>query len=257
MRNRIQFSLTIIILALGVAITPVFSTPITITDMYHGADDHGYGDIIGKNHLYSVQSMDVHFGSGQLMIDVYSRYFDNIGSDQTGLGDLFISTDGWNPFGSSPYASDDASNGESWEFGLKLDNYGATSGNLFLYDMTPSNSATLSFAPSGYIWRDGQEVRVNTGNASLLSSTAGSWSIHNNGTLGDDTDDYMRFMLNNTTYNSYFSGVQNYGFHWTMTCANDVIEGGAVIPEPSTVLLLGLGLVGIGGYARVRRNKRS
>lgn len=257
MRNRIRFSLTIILLVLGVASHPVFSTPITITDMYHGADDHGYGDVIGKDHLYSVQSMDVHFGSGQLMIDVYSRYFDNIGSDGTGLGDLFISTNGWNPHGSQPYLNDDASNGESWEFGLKLDDYGATSGDFFLYDTTPANSAVLSFAPSGYIWRDGQEVRVNASEANLLFlGSAGTWSIQDNGT-SVDTDDYMRFMINNTAFNSYFAGVQNYGFHWGMTCANDVIEGGAVIPEPSTVLLLGLGLIGVGGYARVRRHKRS
>ena len=29
------------------------------------------------------------------------------------------------------------------------------------------------------------------------------------------------------------------GFHWTMQCGNDVIEGAAPVPEPATMLLLG------------------
>ncbi|MBN1841875.1 MAG: PEP-CTERM sorting domain-containing protein [Deltaproteobacteria bacterium] len=50
--------------------------------------------------------------------------------------------------------------------------------------------------------------------------------------------------------------LEELGFHWTMTCANDVIEGAAPVPEPATMLLLGTGLVCFAGFGRKRFFKR-
>jgi len=37
-------------------------------------------------------------------------------------------------------------------------------------------------------------------------------------------------------------------------CANDVMGGGAPVPEPATMLLFGAGIIGLAG-SRIRRNK--
>ncbi len=40
--------------------------------------------------------------------------------------------------------------------------------------------------------------------------------------------------------------------HWTMSCGNDVLEGSANVPEPSALLLLAVGLLGLLGGRRLR-----
>jgi len=220
----------------------------TITDTYYGADAHGYGDIIGNATLFDISKMEVTFSSGTLTVDIYSRYFNNIGASSTELGDLFISNNGWHPYGIAPYLSDNSSNGEKWEFALVLDNHIGNSGTAKLYSI---NQGTIenSNAPAGYTWRDGQEVLFKP-SAGQNPLGTGTWQIYNLGTELD-TDDYLRFQI---SYNNW--EVQDaLGFHWGMTCANDVIEGAAPVPEPATMLLLGAGLIGLAGIGRKRLRK--
>jgi hypothetical protein len=53
---------------------------------------------------------------------------------------------------------------------------------------------------------------------------------------------------------SSFTPYHNITFHTTYQCGNDNLMG-AAIPEPSTVLLLGSGLIGFGVIARMRRKR--
>jgi len=131
---------------------------------------------------------------------------------------------------------------------LVLDSHSANSGMLSLYAVNPNNIVN-SFAP-GYIFRDGQEVQYNP--AEQLALATGVWSISGLGTPGDDSDDYLRLQV---TYGNW--GVTDaFGFHWGMTCANDVIEGAAPVPEPATMLLLGTGLIGLAGLGRRKFKKK-
>jgi hypothetical protein len=223
----------------GMVTADAQSAPIVILDTYiGGTPTHSYytgQDIIGSAELFDISRMEVSFLPAETMtIDIYSRYLNNIGAYWTQLGDLFLSTDGYQ------------GEGEQWEYALKLDNHlpTTTSGTISLYGVQTAN-IVMSSAPSGYIYRKGQEVQY--GPAGQTSLATGSWTLNNIG--GTDTDDYLRFTL---AYD--FGNVSTYGLHWGMTCGNDVIEGAAPVPEPSAMLLFGVGMIGLGGVLRRKLN---
>lgn len=230
--------MTTIVLAgwTGLTAANAQAAPIVIEDTYIGgtATHSSYvgKDVIGDANLFDVSRMEVSVLPGNtLRVDVFSRYFDNIGIYETQLGDLFLSTVGYR------------GEGESWEYVLKLDNHlpDTTSGTVALYEVQ-ATGIVMSSAPAGYIYRAGQEAQYDPAGQSSLAT--GSWSLHNVGGL-TDTDDFLRFTL---AYD--FGPVSSYGLHWTMTCGNDVIEGAAPVPEPSAILLFGVGMMGLGGVLR-------
>lgn len=237
--QKLYATAIVLTVSLGMITTGAQAAPIVIQDTYIGgtATHSNYDglDIIGDAALFDVSRMEVSFLPGNTMtIDIYSRYFDNIGDYGTQLGDLFLSTNGYQ------------GEGEQWEYALKLDTYlpniaSTTSGSTALYSVQTANIITSS-ALSGYIYRAGQEAQYNP--AGQTSLATGSWSLNNIGGL-TDTDDFLRFTI---AYD--FVGVSTYGLHWGMTCGNDVIEGAAPVPEPSAMLLFGTGLMGLGGILR-------
>lgn len=224
------------------------SYAVMITDNYVGGvpNNASYvgADVIGDANGFSISSMDVSVTGTDLVVTIYSNYFDNVGLYQTALGDLFISDNGWNPYGAAPYINDDAAHGEVFEYAAVLSDHGDTgsshsmigaSGTLSLYSVVAS-SVVLSSAPGGYIYRAGQEVQYNPGNQQALVS--GTWSISDiGGGIGA-----LTFVL---PVASIAGVTTDLGFHWAMSCANDVIEGAAPIPEPTTFVLFTVGLLGL------------
>lgn len=232
------------------------SATTTIVDGYHGGTANNpfwaNSDVIGLNEHWDVNKMEVTLDTENNLVTVavFSQFFDNVGRRGVELGDLFISTNGWNPFGTAPYNQDDASNGEQWELAAVLDDHGPSlptseelgvsylgkSGSLAVYEVLPGN-IELANLPGGD-FRQGQEAQYNPGQQAALFT--GRWEI-----TDILNDPYDVLTLTFAVSPDFFSLFTNFGFHWTMTCGNDVIEGGAEVPEPATVALMGLGLMGL------------
>ena len=115
-------------------------------------------------------------------------------------------------------------------------NYLGHSGTFGIYAVQAQN---VQLSAAGGIYRADQEVRYNPGNQAALGF--GTWSILD--VVGSEYDQ-LTFTFNFPAGVNFGSDL---GFHWGMTCANDVIEGraGAAVPEPMSLALLGSSLGGL------------
>ena len=143
---------------------------------------------------------------------------------RTDYGDLFLSLNGWTP------------NTEVWEYvfdtsaGKLYDIQNAQDHILWSDDVYGERYNTQSY-------RHGQEVEIDPSN---LVAVADGSALKTNGIYS------MSFDISKWKLTPDFS----LAFHWTMGCANDVIEGVVSAPEPSTMLLLGGGLLTLFGFRR-------
>jgi hypothetical protein len=240
-------SLSAFVAFCGLFVSSANAAPIVIPDNYIGAGaTHSSWlnqDVIGDVSKFGVDQMLVQVSGGQLSVAIDSSYYNNVGLWGTDMGDLFISTDGWNPFGgSAPYLNDNAQNGENWEYAVVFErtptppnatvSLVGASGLAHIFQIPNPQSIILSSAPEGYIYRANQEVRLNT--SGLTPVASGSWAI----TALPGIFDRLTVEIPLSAFANLSDTV---GLRWTMTCANDVIEGSAAVPEPLTASLLTLG----------------
>jgi hypothetical protein len=67
---------------------------------------------------------------------------------------------------------------------------------------------------------------------------------------GSEDDSFYRVVTFDLDALGFYVG--HFDAHWTMSCGNDVVEGGATVPEPSPALLLLGGLLALIGSRKMR-----
>lgn len=245
----------------GLLVATAAATPITVDDDYVGGtggwgDDNPdtsqlTGDVIGDENTFGVDSMTVTQNDSYFNFDIKTNFVGNQKNyfgDDIGYGDLFLGSS-WTPDGSSSdgYASDEAFS-SVWTYALVLDNRGGQGGDLLLYKMNENNTSTVSLSndfmePTANGYRKNQEVALNLG-------AEDSELIYNTQTVGSWTEDVASNLLK-MEIDLAGTGLldsDSLAFHWTMYCANDVIEGEvdvASVPEPGLLTLLGVGFAGL------------
>jgi hypothetical protein len=252
MRKFFTFWVAIGTLCCSLSLASAYTITDTGASAYWGGAVHnstptGYGDVIGSPY-FNVDSMTVTRSGNNWAVAIAGPYFANrlTGIDSgfpsmLGPGDLYINSTGWiatqGPAGH--YETDTFNSSEGWNYVITN---GAEGWGLYSLDYSTIKYTNVdSLNPGNYIYRTGQAWR---------GGGVGD-------KIGDATYDPTGTGLNITfnSGNEFFA--DDVGFHWTMQCGNDVVEGkaNAPVPEPGTMILLGSGLIGLAGYGRKRFRK--
>jgi len=228
------------------------------------SNDHMGGD------AYDIYSMAVSRVNGMMTVKINTKFVNYNTQSNIDFGDLFMSTEGvnggpvWDPTGNAGngYTGNNGDNafttGTQWDYvydlggagrqltGNNINNSSAQLHELNDYDLNDASDEDnfkygTSRDPGTHLYRVEDE-------SAAYANSFGGGSVETS-----TSNNYLQFVFD--VSGTQLATAEQIAFHWTMSCANDIIQGVAdfskKVPEPAAVGLLLLGLTGI-GFARRR-----
>jgi hypothetical protein len=266
MQKRLLYGIFLIVFLNALFAGSIFAGSITIDD-FVGDDANSYwggtlagpynplpddfGDVVWDSQLsdYSVDSLTATLSPDGATTTVvltgsyFYSYLNGYSSTSTfSPGDLYISSGGWQVSDSSGwhYDTDTFTQNEGWNYVISFSP--DASGTFYNLDYSSIDFTNTGGLGENYYYRSDQAWRGGYGTAAGSGATATLFG----GTAENGYNDASLTF----TFPS-IGDPSTMGFHWTMRCGNDVVEGGGnPVPEPSTMILLGTGLLGIFGVGR-------
>lgn len=280
--------IAVVLMAVSLSATAVAAVKNTSGSIADSGATQYLGARLGSNNAWSTSSKDSMTNDNTDLLKGFSYSYNEVTKAMTITvnegsfredstyknGDLFLH---FNLNSVSEVASSGAdrsdlsgsSKGIDWNdgFGFVFDTQSSKIyGGNFGIEYAGTRSATGVTLTGNNVWtgvtgRNGQEVGYGkAGSGKLVSTTAtdSSLSFVNDKTKGElkytfnlESLAQSNAAFNISNLNNYLrSGSLDLSARWTMSCANDVVQGRFTIPEPSMFALLGLGMLGLVGLRR-------
>lgn len=234
----------------------IYAFPLTtqIFDNYVGATTSNPAtrgqDVVGNSEIYDISKANVIIkgpNSDNIVVEIFTKAVGFGALDNARLGALFISSNGWRPYGNAPHIDDNHFNGEQWEYVMPFSsNYTSNNGDVSKFEQNLNESPEFLFSvdsanivytsgPNGDNYRAGQEFAYNRGSSSIL----GSGFVR---VLEAGEYDILQFSIRSSYLVQEIMNNGGLAFHWTTNKGNDVIQGYAPVPEPFSLTIFGIGL---------------